>query len=112
MKIPALLFRLCLVSSVCLAIVSAAVLETNVAPADAAAQSQPVQVIVPGLDELREQLRTVQRSNEQIERNNEETRRASQEASQKFEAMTQQNTALSNVLAGLQQTLITQKERE
>jgi tetratricopeptide (TPR) repeat protein len=107
MKIPTLL-RLCLIGSVCLPIVFAAVLETNVEPAQAAAPASavtPAPVVIPELDELREQLRSMQRSNEEMQRSNEQ-------ASEKWAAMAQQNASLSNVLTGLQQTLVAQKERE
>jgi tetratricopeptide (TPR) repeat protein len=117
MKIHAFFLRLCVVSSICLAIASAAVLETNVPSAEAAAAVQapaptPVEVIVPGLDELREQLRTLQQSNQEMQRSNEEMQRSSAQASQKWDAIAQQNAALSNVLSSLQQTLVSQKERE
>ena len=92
MKNPALLIRLCLMSF-CLVMVSAAVFETNVEPGQAAAPAAavaPTEVVIPELNELREQLRTLQRSNEEMQR-------SSEQASQKWEAMVQQNSALSNV---------------
>lgn len=107
MKNPAFLFRLCLMSF-CLVMVSAAVIETNVEPAQAvvpAVAAPPVEVVIPELNELREQLRTMQRSNEEMQR-------SSEQASQKWEAVVQQNSALSNVLTGLQQTLVAQKEHQ
>ena len=88
---------------------SAAVLETNTEPAHAAAipadSAAPAQIVIPELDGLREQLRVMQRSNEEMQR-------SSARASEKWAEMLEQNTALSNVLTGLQQTLVTQKERE
>lgn len=111
MKIPALFLRVCLLCSICAALVSAAVLDGNpplaqseFAPAEPAVQP-PVEVVIPELGELRNQLRMMERSNEEMQK-------SSAEARAKWEAMTQQNAALSNVLTGLQQTLISQKERE
>ena len=107
MKIPAFLF--CLAWSLSLVMVRAAAPETNLNP-EVAAQTNvenaaPTPVIVPGLDELLDRLGTMEDSNEEMQR-------ASQQASQQWEALVEQNNALSNVLTGLQQTLITQKERE
>lgn len=108
MKIPAVFFRAGLIGILSVVIGLAAVLETNVEPAQAAVAAPlapPVQVVVPEMDELREQLRAMQRSNEEM-------KRSSDQASEKWGQMVQQNAALSNVLSGLQQTLITQNERE
>jgi tetratricopeptide (TPR) repeat protein len=108
MKIPVFFLRLCLFGSFFAVLMSltAAVLETNTEPAQAGAPAAaPAPVVIPELDELRDQLRTMQRSNEEMQR-------SSAQASEKWTQMVQQNTALSNVLTGLQQTLQTQKERE
>src|SRR5688572_21724091 len=102
MKIPAIFFRAGLIGTLSVVIGLAAVLETNVEPA---APVAPVQVVVPEMDELREQLRAMQRSNEEM-------KRSSEQASEKWAQMVDQNSALSNVLSGLQQTLITQNGRE
>ena len=92
-----------------LVITGAAVLETNTEPAQAAAVTNgaapPAPVVIPELDELRDQLRAMQRSNEEMQR-------SSAHASEKWAEMMDRNAALSNVLTGLQQTLVTQKERE
>ena len=79
---------------------------------NAAVPTQTVQVVVPELNQLRTQLREMERSNEEMRKSSEQAQKASEQASQKFEHMSQQNTALSNVLIGLQQTLIAQRERE
>ncbi len=50
------------------------------------------------LTELRQQLGTIQRS--------------SKEVAEKWDSVVQQNTSLSNVLTGLQQTLVAQREKE
>ena len=112
MKIPALFSRVCAIFSLCLAVGSAAVIEpamtlaqTEVAPATNEVAAAAVPVVVPEIAELRNQLRMMERSNEEMQR-------ATEQASKNFEAMTQQNVSLSNVLSGLQQTLITQRERE
>ncbi|MGZ8921121.1 MAG: hypothetical protein ACXW3L_09060, partial [Limisphaerales bacterium] len=109
MKIPALFLRVCLLCSICVAIVSAAVLEgkpslaqSEFLPAQPVAQP-PTEIVIPELGELRNQLRMMELSNEEMQK-------SSVEARAKWEAMMQQNAALSNVLTGLQQTLITQKE--
>src|SRR5687767_8791402 len=104
MKIPALFVRAGLLASLAFMVVTAAVLETNLEPQSATAVA-PAPVIVPGLEEMRDQLRTMQLSNEEMHR-------SSKEAVERWNAMVQQNSALSNVLTGLQQTLVTQKERE
>jgi tetratricopeptide (TPR) repeat protein len=83
-------------------------------PSDAATpmtQTQ-VQVVIPELDQLRNQLQMMERSSEEMQRSNVELQKSSEEAAQKFEAMMEQNHALSNVLTGLQQTLVNQRERE
>src|SRR6187455_2569487 len=108
MKIQATFFRLGLIGTLSVVIGLAATLETNVAPAESSASATPVapaQVVVPEMDELREQLRVMQRSNEEM-------KRSSEQASEKWAQMVRQNDALSNVLSGLQQTLITQNARE
>ena len=113
MKIPALFFRVCAILSLCLVVDSAAVIEPAmtlaqteiVVATNAAAEATPVPVVVPELAELRNQLRMMERSNEEMQR-------ATEQASKNFESMSQQNASLSNVLSGLQQTLITQRERE
>jgi tetratricopeptide (TPR) repeat protein len=109
MKIPATFLRLALLGALSAAISVTAAVETNVEPAQAAAgtapSNLPAPVIYPEMDELREQLRVMQRSNEEM-------KRSSEQASQKWDEMLQQNLALSNVLTGLQQTLITQNDRE
>ena len=110
MKNPALLLRVFLLSCISLVVVSAAAPETNInegAAQNSAAPQQviPAPVVIPELDELRQQLRSMQRSNEEMQRSHEQ-------ASEKWEAMAHQNASLSNVLTGLQQTLISQKERE
>ena len=88
---------------------TAAVLETNTEPSQAAPAAvvspAPAPIVIPELDELREQLRAMQRSNEEMQR-------SSAQASEKWSEMVDQNTTLSNVLTGLQQTLDTQRERE
>lgn len=108
MKIPALFFRVSLLGTLSVVIGLAASLETNVEPVQAAAAGSvavPAQVVVPEVNELREQLRDMQRSNEEM-------KRSSEQASEKWAQMVRQNDALSNVLSGLQQTLITQNDRE
>ena len=108
MKNPALLLRIAALSCLCFIVASAAVLEPNesATPNTAAPQAAaPAQVVIPELDDLRQQLRSMQRSNEEMQK-------SSERASEKWDAMAHQNVALSNVLTGLQQTLITQKERE
>lgn len=119
MKIPALLFRFSALSF-CLISVLAAVLETNVTEAvlppgatltQGAQQSvapqatAPVDMVLPELNNLRNQLRMMERSNEEMQK-------TSAEAAAKFETVVQQNAALSNVLSGLQQTLVSQRELE
>jgi tetratricopeptide (TPR) repeat protein len=116
MKIPALLFRVSALFCVCI-MVSAAVLETNQSAvqspvASTPAVQPPIQVVIPELDQLQNQLRMVERSNEELQRSSKELQRSSAEASQKFDAVMQQNTALSNVLSGLQETLVNQREKE
>lgn len=113
MKIPAFFLQLCLAWSLSLVIVRAAVPESNLdqpeagAPAltNAAEPAAPAPLVVPGLDELLDRLSTMEKSNVEMQR-------SSEQASDQWEAIVQQNSALSNVLTGLQQTLITQKERE
>lgn len=112
MKVPSLFHRLFVLSSISLMVITgAAVLETNVAtsPVDTGlatpAQPAQVQVVIPELDQLQSQLRMMERSNEEMQRSTEE-------ASKKFETVMQQNAALSNVLTGLQDTLVNQRERE
>lgn len=60
--------------------------------------AEPAAPVFPELNELRQQLNAVEHSNK--------------EATEKWEALAQQNSALSNVLTDLQQTLVSQKERE
>lgn len=111
MKIQALFLRVCAISSFCVCL-AAATFETNEAAAvgnlgtnPAAVTPTQVQVVIPELDHLRNQLRMMERSNEEMQK-------SSVEAAEKFEAMTQQNAALSNVLTGLQETLVNQRDRE
>ena len=123
MNSTALILRTVALFSLC-AIASAAQFDANQAAAApsvsaptntvqaAVVQPQTVQVVVPELDHLRNQLRDMERSNEEMRRSSEQAQKASEQASQKFENMSQQNSALSNVLIGLQQTLIAQRERE
>lgn len=108
MKIQAIFFRLCLIGTLSVVIGLAATLETNVEPAQSsgsAATVAPAQVVVPEMDELREELRAMKRSNEEM-------KRSSEQASEKWAQMVHQNDALSNALSGLQHTLITQNQRE
>lgn len=116
MKSPALLARLYLLFSIGLTMYAAAESGPTSAgvpvPSDAAIAPTQVQVVIPELDELRSQLRTMERSTEELQKSNEEMQKSSELAAQKFEAMAQQNQALSNVLTGLQQTLVTQREKE
>ena len=65
----------------------------------------PTDVVLPELNNLRNQLRMMERSNEEMQK-------TSAEAAAKFDTVMQQNAALSNVLSGLQQTLVTQRDRE
>jgi tetratricopeptide (TPR) repeat protein len=81
-------------------------------PSDAAIAPMQVQVVIPELDQLRDQLKVMERSTEELQKSNQEIQKSSEVAAQKFEAMAQQNQALSNVLTGLQQTLVNQRERE
>ena len=122
MKFSTLILRATALFSLC-TILSAAEAGNNQLPAAAAvssptnaipvaAQPQTVQVVVPELEHLRTQLREMERSNEQMQKASVQAQKASEEASQKFDHMSQQNASLSNVLIGLQQTLIAQRERE
>jgi tetratricopeptide (TPR) repeat protein len=70
-----------------------------------APQTSTVEAVLPELNNLRNQLRMMELSNEEMQK-------TSAEAAAKFETVVQQNAALSNVLSGLQQTLVTQRERE
>lgn len=114
MKIPAQLLRLGVIGSLAAVILSAAVLETNVEPVQASTaqvspqltpEGSPVTVVVPGVEELREQLRAMRLSHEQLERSN-------AEASERWTMLAQQNSALSNVLGGLQQTLAQHRDQQ
>src|SRR5689334_18950818 len=104
MRIPALLLRFTALFGLC-SLVSAAgqnpdqTLSAGAPPSAEISAPAPVQVVIPELDQLRNQLRMMERSNEEMQR-------SSAEAAQKFDAMAQQNSALSNVLTGLQQTLV------
>lgn len=105
MKIPALFLRVSVLCGLCV-MISAAVLESTTisAPTNGAGPVQ-VQVVIPELDQLRNQLQMMERSNEEMQKSSEAT-------AEKIQTMAQQNQSLSNVLTGLQQTLITQRERE
>lgn len=111
MKFPAAFFRIYLLCSISVALFSAPAPEGNSLPLQAettAAQpaaQPPSEIVIPELGELRNQLRMMELSNEEMQK-------SSVEARARWEAMMQQNAALSNVLTGLQQTLISQKERE
>ena len=123
MKIPAVIPRLCfllILHSLGLMLAGAAVIEGTLTStavpvrSDAATpltQTQ-VQVVIPELDQLRNQLKMMERSTEELQKSNQEMQKSSEVAAEKFEAMAQQNNALSNVLTGLQQTLVNQRERE
>ena len=119
MRIPALLLRFSALSF-CLIGVLGAALETNVtvlppgatltqsgtqSVAPQAAPAAPVDMVLPELNNLRNQLRMMERSNEEMQK-------TSAAAAAKFETVVQQNAALSNVLSGLQQTLVSQRDRE
>jgi tetratricopeptide (TPR) repeat protein len=73
--------------------------ETNAQPtAVATPTAEPQVVTVPGLDQLWAQL--------------EASRRANEAASARWSALMEQNNSLSNVLSGLRETLVTQRQRE
>src|SRR4051812_48447546 len=86
-----------LVCGVCLfQMLSARAVDTN-APAQAAAPVVPPE-ISSELTDLRQKMGAIERS--------------SKEVSEKWDSVVQQNSSLSNVLTGLQQTLVTQREKE
>src|SRR4051812_45535743 len=106
MKISFLSFVLFLGSCFCATILSGDAAETNASYASSelvqatqpAQTSPPPRATFPEIGELRQHLSAIEKSNK--------------EATEKWEALMQQNTALSNVLTGLQETLVNQKERE
>jgi tetratricopeptide (TPR) repeat protein len=98
MKIRSLLFGLLLIAGVSLPTLHSQdeADVTNTAPATSLISTQVV--TVPGMDELWAQLEAAKRANEA--------------ASERWIALVDQNNSLSNVLAGLQTSLVSQKQRE
>jgi len=91
MKIKASLLKFLCLWSLCLA-------QTNLQLFAADTNAEPVQVTYVEATDLRDQLDAIQRSNN--------------EATEKWDALVKQNLSLSNRLAGLSQSLTTQRERE
>ena len=100
MKIQAHLLKLLLVSSVCLIHAAFCLVRAETNSANSLTQAEPagIPVSIPDISDLREKLDAVQRSNI--------------ETAEKWDALAKHNSALSNVLADLQRTLVVQRERE